>query len=364
MRHNMKVNHLIISSGWGGLEQYVLDLSRHLVHDGIEVGMVAADWPGITARFTAAGIPVATAPYRKFIDLRTPRVIADMIPHDRPTVLHVHNFREATHAILARKLSPNPDVAIVVTRHMIKPSSNHALNNWIYRSIDAVIFVSDIARRAFLSTDPRIDRDKLTVIHNGINMPDTATRMPDDGFRHIMYHGRLHEYKGVDTVLRAMAIARPPHTRLDILGTGAPEYVDYLKNLSRELGIDDVTDFLGFSENVHPCIERCSLGICPARYPEPFGLATVEYMAHGKTVITTDNGAAPEFITHGENGFLVKPDDPEAVARLISAVLSDEDLSRRIGAAARRSYDAGYTFEAFTHRVEEVYAAALGRRRK
>lgn len=348
----------------GGLEQYILDLSRHLAGNGIEVCMAAADWPEITARFKAAGIPVATAPFRKFIDLRTPRVIAGMIPHDRPTILHVHNFREATHAILARKLSPNPDVAIVVTRHMIKPSSNHVLNNMIYRSVDAVIFVSDIARRAFLSTDPCIDRDKLTVIHNGIDLPDTPARIADDGFRHIMYHGRLHDYKGVDTVLRAMAIARPPRTRLDILGTGAPEYVDRLKNLSRELGIDDVTDFLGFSENVHPYIERCSMGICPARYPEPFGLATVEYMAHGKPVVTTDNGAAPEFIAHGENGFLVKPDDPEAVARLISAVLSDDRLARHVGDGARTTYEAGYTFDVFTQRVEEVYARALRRHRQ
>lgn len=113
--------------------------------------------------------------------------------------MHVHNFKDAIVATRARALSGNSKVRIVLTRHLVKAGRTSSMYRDLYSRLDAVIFVSDLARKEFLSSNPPIDREKLHVVHNSIASP-RATSLPEDIARTdvpvIMHHGRISPEKG------------------------------------------------------------------------------------------------------------------------------------------------------------------------
>jgi glycosyltransferase involved in cell wall biosynthesis len=77
----------------------------------------------------------------------------------------------------------------------------------------------------------------------------------------------------------------------------------------------------------------------PSRH-EGFGIAYLEGMSFGLPAVATTAGGATEVVTDGENGVVVDPDDPGAVADALSSLATDRDRLARLGRAARRQYEA------------------------
>lgn len=358
----MKIIHLIISSGWGGLEQYVFDLCDVMKASGHDLQIVARDYPEITSRFTAIGIPVTTAPLKKMFDYTSAHRIASLIADGRPVIIHCHSFRDAAIAIKARKFSRNRNARIVVSRHIVKPGSKSFFDNRIYRRIDAAIFVSDLAKQEFLSSSPRIGRDKLHTVHNSIRLDKTDIELPkqasDNGLK-LMFHGRISPEKGIDTAIQALALINDPNITLSIVGAGDPTYTEQLKSQAKSLSVDSRVIWLGQHDNVHPLIEKADIGICPSRVRESFGLSIIEYMAHGIPVITTDNGAQPEYITSWHDGILLSPENPQAIAQAIIRLRDDTPLRLKIGMAARERFVNTLSYPCFVKKISDIYTSVL-----
>lgn len=355
----MKIIQLITSSGWGGVEQYVYDLSAAMRGDGHEVVFFARDYPEIIARYANAGFEVHTSPIRKFIDFRSPRELARLLVGDEPVVIHAHNFRDAKTAVKAREISKKGNVSIVVTRHLVKPGSNSRFNRYIYRNLDAVVFVSQFALDTFLSSNPAIERGKLRMIHNSIRYDPSGFKRPcsgsDSDYVKILYHGRVAEEKGIDTLLRGVSMLKDLPIVLDIVGGGNGHCVQDLALLARRLGIDSFVKWHGHVEYVHPYIERCDIGVYPSRAKESFGLSVVEYMAHGRPVITTDSGAQSEYISSGVDGFIIKPDCPDVLAETIRRLAESPQLRREVGDNARERFEKTLAYPIFHAKMSALY---------
>jgi glycosyltransferase involved in cell wall biosynthesis len=95
--------------------------------------------------------------------------------------------------------------------------------------------------------------------------------------------------------------------------------------------------------------------------PEGFGRVVIEAQAMGRLVIGTDHGGAAETIDEGVTGFRVPPDDPDALAGRLDAVLAMDEAARAaMGAAARASVSARYTTAMLQAATIEVYRDVLG----
>ena len=167
----MRIIHLVSNKVWGGGEQYVLDLATEFASRGNDVAIVSRNINAVTHRFTDAGLPVTTMALKGDIDIISPIRLARLIGKEQPVVLHVHNFKDATTALRARTLSRNRNVRIVMTRHLVKAAKRKSL----YNKLDAMIFVSHLAKNEFMSTSPAIDANKITVIHNSIKQLPATT---------------------------------------------------------------------------------------------------------------------------------------------------------------------------------------------
>ena len=352
----MKIIHLVSNKVWGGGEQYVLDLATEFASRGNDVAIVSRNINAVTHRFTDAGLPVTTMALKGDIDIISPIKLARLIGKEQPVVLHVHNFKDATTALRARTLSHNRNVRIVMTRHLVKAAKRKSL----YNKLDAMIFVSHLAKNEFMSTSPAIDANKITVIHNSIKqLPATTNNEHNKGLT-LMFHGRISPEKGIDFLLKAFAQAAIPDARLVIVGSGNEEYVKELQAIADKAGISSKVTWAGHTSDIHPLIAKADIGVCPSRARESFGLSVVEYMAHGKPVITTNNGAQPEYITDGKDGILIAPDDVGALASAITS-LSDAEQRQAIGKAAKQTFDARLSFPIFIEKIEKVYKTILNK---
>lgn len=352
----MRIIHLVSNKVWGGGEQYVLDLATEFASRGNDVAIVSRNINAVTHRFTDAGLPVTTMALKGDIDIISPIRLARLIGKEQPVVLHVHNFKDATTALRARTLSRNSNVRIVMTRHLVKPAKKKSL----YNRLDAMIFVSHLAKNEFMSTSPVIDTAKVHVIHNSIKqLPATTDNVQHNGLA-LMFHGRLSPEKGIDTLLKAFAQAQIADARLIIVGSGNQEYVKELQTIAENAGIAQQVTWAGHTSDIHPLIAKADIGVCPSRARESFGLSVVEYMAHGKPVITTNNGAQPEYITDGKDGILIAPDDIGALATAMQSLVSSEKR-QAIGKAAKATFDAHLSFPIFIEKIEKVYRTILNK---
>lgn len=152
-----------------------------------------------------------------------------------------------------------------------------------------------------------------------------------------LFVGQLIRGKGVDLLLRALALTRG-HIRLVIVGGGKQE--DELRALCSELELDARVTFVGRvpPSEVSRYYARAQLLVMPSRYPEPFGLAGLEGLAAGLPVVAFDVGAVSEWLDDGRDGLLVPPGDVEALAAAITRLADDPELARVMGDRGARAH--------------------------
>ena len=355
----MHIIHLVSNNTWGGGEQYVLDLARAMVAEGHRIEIVSRNVPEVVDRFTASGLaPVAKLPLRGAIDFLSAVRLSSRLRRCDEAIVHVHNFKDAIVATRARALSGNDRVRVVLTRHLVKEGRTSSIYRDLYERLDAVIFVSQLARDEFLCSNPPIAPEKLYVVHNSIVVPRSApvpSDIPATDVPVIMHHGRISPEKGLGVLFDALARIADLPWRLRIAGEGKAADVGPLKQQTVRLGIADRVEWLGFRPDVHAIIPTAAIGVVPSTWREPFGLAVLDYMAHGVPVVTTDNGAQPEYLTSGTDALLVPPSDPEALADALRTLLSDGNLRTRIGRAGADTFAGKLSYPNFLRRINEIY---------
>jgi glycosyltransferase involved in cell wall biosynthesis len=153
-----------------------------------------------------------------------------------------------------------------------------------------------------------------------------------DRFEYVFLPGRLHRWKRVDLVIRAMRHVTSP-VNLLISGTGEDEAA-----FRHAAGNDPRIRFLGrVTEEQLLDLYANALAVAFVPLREDFGLVTLEAFHSRKPVITcTDSGEPARLVRDGENGFICQP-EAEAIAARIESLVSNRELARRMGLAGEAS---------------------------
>lgn len=367
MKHPGPIFQIFATPTWGGGEQFVYDLSRRLLVDGREVVLISRPSEIIRQRVEGLDTPYHTLPLKGALDLLSAWRLARMILKYRPEVIHVHHFKNAFTAAYARLMCQPFGVRprIVLTRHLVRRGKRGWLYRWLYGQIERIAFVSELARREFLAGNPGIDPARLYVIPNSVPGPEPLGAAPLD-LRHrygiapeiplLFFSGRLVPEKGCEVLLNACAQLGARPFALFFAGSGTKDYETLLKETAEKKGIAQRTHFLGFIQDARRLLEQADLCAFPSVWAEPFGLTIIEAMQAGKALVTTNNGAQPEYINDRENGLLVPPADAEALAIALARLLDDKVLRERMGRAAREKFDRDLSYEHFYKRYLTLYA--------
>jgi glycosyltransferase involved in cell wall biosynthesis len=166
--------------------------------------------------------------------------------------------------------------------------------------------------------------------------------------------GRLSPEKGFDLVIRALCDM--PDATLVVVGDGSER--SRLQALARELGLSDRVELVGWSDEPRRYLPGFDAFVLPSRQ-EGFPLAVVEAMLAGLPVVAADVGSVGEAVLDGETGFLVPPDDADALAAGLRQVLDHPELGRRLGSAGRARAVERFTAEAMARAFEDLYREIL-----
>jgi glycosyltransferase involved in cell wall biosynthesis len=153
-----------------------------------------------------------------------------------------------------------------------------------------------------------------------------------------LFVGVLEHYKGIEELAAAWHRAAPrvPAARLLVVGSGARASI--VEGLTAELPDQTAWRRALSPEQIAAELDDSTLLVLPSR-SEGMGRVVVEARCRGRAVVGTRVGGIPDLIREGEQGLLVEPGNPEALAEALVRVLSDRDLAARLGSAARASVD-------------------------
>jgi glycogen(starch) synthase len=400
--------------GVGGLERSVHDLVRHLASKGVRVTLIVPPSPAVQRSaaadpFSAPQITVRHVPYVTFpaANRRGTTIL------DRSTSYLVYGWR-AGH--LARRMAANGEVDVIhgfgasvlgaarspmpaplvlnpqgleefgataATQSTLK-RIGYAPLRWAVRRVACVadaIIATDAALETTVVRHLRPRQGQVRVIPNGIDLSAvTGIAGPTDGRlmrqRHgippgelvLLSAGRLEFNKGFDLLPAALAKAGAPGGTLRALGwrwviVGAGPYQREIQNAVSVHGIDSRVIWAGRTtdQDLHAWYEACSIFVHPTRY-EGSSLVTLEAMAHRRPVIASRAGGLPDKVHPGVNGWLVEPDDIEALAGALSDAAASGARLTDMGERSREIVEREFSWPALVERQIALYEELIAAR--
>ena len=387
---------------YGGAGVHAVELTRALRSAGVDVSVRAFGQPeaapGVHGHAEPADLVGANPALLTLgVDLRIAAALAVESP--APDLLHSHTWYANLAGHLASALTGAPHV---ITAHSLEPlrpwkaeqlGGGYRVSGWAeetsYRGAAAIIAVSSAMRDDILRSYPFLDRDDVSVVHNGIDTADwtrdegtdvvTALGMDPDRPA-VVFVGRITRQKGLPYLLRACA-ALPPDVQVVLLA-GAPDTPGIAAEVDGLVAdLRAARDGVVWVDRMLPRGEVCqvlshaTVFVCPSVY-EPLGIVNLEAMACGAAVVGTATGGIPEVVLDGTTGWLVPieqvtdgtgtPVDPDRYVADLAAVLcdavSDPDRARRYGEAGRVRANQEFSWTTVAGRTLEVYERALAGR--
>ena len=236
------------------------------------------------------------------------------------------------------------------------------------------IVASNPVERAGLVWHLGADPARIAVIPCGVDVelfhPRPAAparaRLGLDAERVLLFVGRLTPIKGLETLLRALAVLRSDGlatTRLKLLvvgGTkGDPGDSAHLRRLAEDLGVAPWVDFRGPQpqDALPDYYAAADLCLMPSRY-ESFGMVALEAMACGVPVIASRAGGLTVTVQDGGTGRLVAEGDVAALAQAVKGLLADDAGRRALGVRAQE-WARRFAWPVVGRSVAELYAELL-----
>ena len=209
--------------------------------------------------------------------------------------------------------------------------------------------------------------DKVSIIYNGINYSDIT--ISDDAAKHnkmlkMVIVGGVVPTKGQHLVVEA--ISKLPSSiqnnlSVDIIGWGDLQYIDEVKRLIKEGGLDNNIRLLGARRDVHQVLGNYQIGLM-CSFSEGFGRTTAEYMHACLGVIASDSGANPELITDHKEGLLFKSQDVKSLSDCILAYYNDRELLVKCSKNGREKALKNYTASSNAENIYKLYQQVLENR--
>lgn len=344
----------------GGAEVHLFEIFSRLAQQGHRVRLVCSGWEGAPPQAEVDGIEVHRSGDRTSFTLTGRGAVRRALAADPPDIL-VEDINKLP--LFLSSLTAAPLYVIIP----------HLFGNTIFHeaSIPAATLVWLAERpipRAYRRADFHaisestgadlvqrgVPASRIRVIHPGVDSqkhkPLAHARSATPAF---LYLGRLKRYKGVETAIRALGVARRSRSDLilDIAGSGDDR--PRLEALARSLGLTTAVRFHGFVTEAEKLLLLRSTWANVFPSPkEGWGITIIEAAACGTPSLASDSPGLRDSVRHGETGFLIPHGDVPALAERMLQLAADPSLVTRLGTQAR-AYAVKLTWESAAEATEQ-----------
>lgn len=341
----MKISFFIPSMDGGGAERVILNLVNGLSqYKEISVDLILSKAKGKYLNDVSENV--------RIIDLQNKRTIASLyglikyLNKEIPDVL-ISAVTHANIVAVLAKLIVKKNIKVILTQHNMLSNALKQSNKifsvlfsvailLIYPRANKIITVSKNIEQDIISKF-KINKKKVKTIYNPI-MEKKIMEKSIEPLNHkwfttdsppvILSVGRLHPVKDYPTLIRSFKRLRERvEVKLIILGDG--DLRGDLIALSKELGVENDVQILGFVENPYQYMARAKVLVLTSIY-EGFGNVIVEALGCGTPVVSTNcPGGVSEILDNGKYGSLVPVGDEESLSNAIFDVLEKPHFDSR-----------------------------------
>lgn len=331
----------------GGAELFFERLCISLHRAGVQQHVVMRPVEDRVQRMKDAGLMPVTLPFGGRLDFMTPIRLRREISRFKPDVILTWMNR-------ATRFTPRGD-------HVLCGRLGGFYDMKYYRHCDYVVCVIDDICKHVINSGFQADR----VVHlpnfaPARHMPPVSRKSlyTPENVPVVLALGRLHENKGFDVLLKAMA--QVPDAYLWLAGEGPLRAS--LERQALDLGVKPRVRFLGWRDDTPALYAAANMVVFPSRH-EGIGNVALEAWSQGQALISTETQGPGKMITSGENGILVPIDDPNALARAIRQVIMDPDLRNHIAQGGWDTFQDTYTEEKIVEAYQAFFERVVAERR-
>jgi glycosyltransferase involved in cell wall biosynthesis len=369
----LRIAYLLGSLRFGGAERHLTHLLRGLDRSRFEPRLFLTKRIGhFLPEVESLGVPIEETGVRSVLTpsgLRGIARLARRCERDRIDIIHSYLYGANLIGMGVVALSPRV-VHLVGIRQQVLPHPS------VFRALFGVAgprthFVSvSMAADAVLGNwgiDPRW-RHRVS---NGVEIPSLMSTAEQVQKRAelgvsadqtlITMVANFHAVKGHEALIEAFAMlpamagVTPSSKSGSVLAlVGDGDRMDACRGRAQQTGVADRVRFLGQRTDVPEILQASDIFVLNSR-SEGMSNALLEALAAGLPCVATDVGGNPELVRDGENGFLVPPNQPAPLSRLIGKLASDPELRARMGARSRQRAQEEYSLEAMVRRTESIY---------
>jgi glycosyltransferase involved in cell wall biosynthesis len=216
-----------------------------------------------------------------------------------------------------------------------------ALENFVLKRVDATWVVSPASReRVVQKTNGTVE---IVANTPTVDILDYKPPNPTEKARlSVVYTGWVDEVRGVDTVIRAVALGRDQGFMIDFNIVGVGRVFDQLKQLTRQLKVEKQVNFLGWlgQDELRQVIARSDIGIVPHRVTAHTSTTIpnkiFDYMGLGKPVVVSSAPALEDIVSRAGCGLAFQDGNPASLLGCLRSLQAPE-LRLRMGFLGRKS---------------------------
>ena len=355
----------------GGYELATLTLARSLRGESIPVLVVTTT---SHANETAQDVDVIRIAVRGRHTLLSifPRLFVILTrQRSKYSIIHCPTFSHLSGlAVLAGRILRRPTLLRVATENDVREFAHG--RHWKYRfffrllrGATGVIAPSTAIRDELLRAG--FSSDRIVCFANAVDVNRFRPATPEEKAQGKRALGlpkettvigtvaRLVQRKGIDVLLRAFGILSPSH-RVHLVVVGDGPFGEELRALAHELKIADSISWLGFQPDAVKWLQTMDVFAFPSRL-EGVPNAVLEAMAMGLPIVATTIGGVIDLLEEGRTGFLIPPDDPDAMAASLDRLLTNAALRADLGHCARNRAVESFSLSGSISCLMDLYLA-------
>ena len=366
---DVRVLHVVLGLEIGGLEAFVLDLTR-AYRDNVQSLIVCLRGQGAIMAKETGHVEIRYLDGSENFSWALVRELASIVRRENIDVIHTHNPGPHLYGALAGRLTSVP---VLHTKHGRNYPENRRkvlLNRVVTMLTDRIIAVSRDAEQVCREIES-VPQKKLRTILNGIDLAQFVPREATGSLRRelgiaagtpiVGIVARLSRVKNHPLLFRAVQclLERGVDHALVVIGDGPLE--GDLRRDVEELGLTDTVHFLGARSDVAELYPEMDVFVLSSR-SEGVSLTLLEAMSCELPVVATDVGGNPEVVVDGVTGFIVSQ-EADALAGALETLIGGDDartVRRQMGVEGRKRVASHFSMDATAAAYYDEYLQLRG----
>ncbi len=359
--------HINTSREWRGGEQQLFYLAQGLASEKIRQAILGVPGSPLEERCLAEGIEFIPLEMKGELDLSAIRGIRAVCLARKISLIHTHTGHAHSLALFAKR--KHLKIPLVVSRRVDFKPAKGFFSKWKYnhKAINYYLPVSHKIRSIMI--DAGISPERIITVYSGIDLKRFIKLPSSDELREefsipkktliIGNIAALVDHKDQETLIRSVAkITSEIPFKVMIVGEGKLE--KRLKNLTKELGLDEKIIFTGYRKDIPELLSLFDIFTLTSK-EEGLGTSVLDAMAAGLPIVATKGGGIAEMLIDGQGASLSEVADTSSIAMHFDALLESESLRSSFGAFNKQSVKR-FSVQNTIHKTKLIYFSLIGDR--